>query len=143
MSILKRLRQRKQPQKEQVTAFDALQAVLLITKHLSSLLPFLQALRRVPAQLPQRVGLLQTIAGEIANDVDFARDWYAALGLLVGEDLGNRSVADLLALSVEHLGNGRLGDVWGTAYQIGLIDDEALQHWVLYEGLTNDATTRR
>jgi hypothetical protein len=41
-----------------VSAIDALQAVLLITKHLDDLLPFLMALRRVPAELPQRVGLI-------------------------------------------------------------------------------------
>ena len=123
-----------------VPAFDALQAALLITKHLSTLLPFLQALRQVPGEMPQRVGLLQAIAGEIANDRDFARDWYAALELLAGEDLSSRSVADLLALSVDHLSNGRMGDVWGTAFRVGLIDDAALQHWILYEGLTNQAS---
>jgi hypothetical protein len=110
-----------------ISALDALQAVLLITKHLDTLLPFLLALRRVPGHLPQRVGLLQSIAHDIAQDPEFAGDWYTALELLTGDDLSARSVADLLALSVTHLSpragtssNGRLGDVWSTAFRIGM-----------------------
>ena len=122
--------------KAEVSALDALQAVLLITAHLDTLLPFLLALRRVPGQVPERVGLLQSIARDIAGDPDLARDWYAALELLSGEDLSSRSVADLLALSVEVASNGRLGDVWRAAFDIGLLDEEMIQRWVMWQGLT-------
>jgi hypothetical protein len=74
-----------------VPALDALQAAMLITKHLDTLLPFLLALRRVPGHLPQRVGLLQSIAHDIAGDPEFAGDWYTALELLTGDDLSARS----------------------------------------------------
>lgn len=122
---------------QQVPALDAIQAILLITKHLGTLLPFLLALRRVPGHLPQRVGLLQSIARDIAGDPDLARDWYAALELLSGEDLSSRSVADLLVLSVGLSSNGRLGDVWRVAFDIGLLDEALIQRWVMWEGLTN------
>lgn len=113
-----------------------MEAALLITKHLDALLPFLLALKRVPARLPQRVGLLQSIARDVAGDPDLARDWYRALELLVGEDLSARSAADLLILSVEHLSpNGRLGDVWGVAHEIGLLDERSMGQWVLFSGL--------
>jgi hypothetical protein len=125
-----------------VPALDALQAVLLITKHLGTLLPFLLALRRVPGHLPQRIGLLQSIARDIAADPDLAKDWYTALELLSGEDLSNRSVADLLALSVELSSNGRLGDVWRVAFDIGLLDEGLIQRWVMWEGLTGQDPTR-
>jgi hypothetical protein len=78
-----------------VPALDALQAVLLITKHLDTLLPFLLALRRVPGHLPQRVGLLQSIAHDIAGDPEFAGDWYGALELLTGDDLSARGGSTL------------------------------------------------
>jgi hypothetical protein len=113
-----------------VPALDALQAVLLITKHLDTLLPFLLALRRVPGHLPQRIGLLQSIAHDIARDPEFAGDWYGALELLTGDDLSARSVADLLALSVDQLSNGRIGNVWSTAFRIGLLDEEMIQRWI-------------
>jgi hypothetical protein len=121
--------------KVEVSALDALQAVLLITAHLDTLLPFLLALRRVPGRVPGRVGLLQSIARDIAGDPDLARDWYTALELLSGEDLSSRSVADLLALSVEVSSNGRLGDIWRTAFEIGLLDEDMIQRWVMWEGL--------
>ena len=120
-----------------MSALDDLQAVLLLAKHLDALLPFLLALRRIPGKLPQRVGLLQGIAKEIASDGEFAADWYGALELLSGEDLSCRSVADLMALSVDLLSNERLGDVWGTAFRIGLFDESLLQRWVVFDGLTN------
>lgn len=117
-------------------AVDALQAVLILTKHLNDLLPFLLALKRVPKELPQRVGLLQETARKIAGSGELAADWYEALELLRGEDLSARSVADLLLLSIEHLSGPALGDVWSAAYQIGLLDDTALAQWVLYDGLS-------
>jgi len=114
---------------------DELRAVLLITKHLSALLPFLLALKRVPGILPQRVGLLQGIARKIAEDGELVQDWYHALELLSGEDLSSRSVADLMELSVELLSVDNLGDVWRTAYQIGLVDERMLQQWIMVDGI--------
>lgn len=118
-----------------MSALDDLQAVLLLTKHLDALLPFLLALRRIPGEFPQRVGLLQQIAKEIASDSEFACDWYGALELLSGEDLSCRSVADLMKLSVDLLSCERLGDIWGTAFQIGLFDEALLQRWIMFDGL--------
>lgn len=123
---------------QNIPALDALQAVMLVTKHLDTLLPFLLALRRVPKQLPQRIGLLQSIACDIANSADFAKDWYEALTLLSGEDLSNTSVAQLLSKSVELLSNDRVGDIWRVAFDIGLLDESLIQKWVVFEGLTRN-----
>ena len=125
-----------------IPALDALQATLLISKHLTALLPFLLALRNVPVATLERVGLIQSLAREIAGEGEFARDWYTALELLTGEDLSTRSVADLLELSVEQLSNGRLGEVWQVAYKIGLLDEALMGQWLLWEGLTGRLESR-
>jgi hypothetical protein len=117
-------------------ALDKIKAVLLLTKHLDALLPVLVSLRRVPPELPQRLPLLQSLARDIANDAELAQDWYAALSLLSGEPLDGKSVADLLKLSVSALSEG-LGDVWGAAFEIGLIDEGALKKWMIWNGLTD------
>lgn len=121
----------------EIPALDQLQAVLLITKHLDTLLPFLLALRRIPADLPQRVGLLQTIAREIAGEPDLARDWYTALELMTGEDLSNTSAGELLHFAIEQSRNARWEDVWRVAFRIGLIDEGMLDRWALFAGLTD------
>lgn len=120
-----------------ISALDAFRAVVLIAKHLDKLLPFLLAAKRIPAQLPQRIGLLQQLAREIAEDAELARDWFQALELLTDEDLSSRSVADLLQLAVAQLTSEQLGDVWSAAFSIGLLDEESLQPWLLFEGITN------
>ncbi len=120
---------------KKLTALDDLQAVLIITKHLDTLLPWLLALKRVPNKIPQRVGLIQRIARDIAENVEIAQDWYHALELLSGEDLSTRSVVDLMELSVKLLAVEKLGDVWSTAYQIGLIDEKMMQQWIVADEL--------
>jgi hypothetical protein len=117
-------------------ALDKIKAVLLLTKHLDTLLPVLVSLRRVPPELSQRLPLIQSLARDIANDAELAQDWYTALSLLSGDDLEGKSVADLLKLSVAVLSES-LGDVWGAAFEIGLINEDALKKWVIWNGLTD------
>ena len=118
-----------------ISSIDALQAVLLITKHLSDLLPFLIALRRIPAETPQRIGLIQETARMIGTDEDLARDWYMALQLLTGQDLSTKSVADLIAMTPDVAGSAALGDVWRAAFDLGLIDEDLAKHWVFFQAL--------
>jgi len=120
------------------STLDALQAVLLITQHLDDLLPFLMALRRIPAQIPQRVGLIQETARLIGKNGDLARDWYAALQLLTGQDLSTKSVADLILMTPETMRSEALGDVWGAAFTLGLIDENLAKHWVFFKTLAEN-----
>lgn len=122
---------------------EKLEAVLLITKHLRRLLPFLLALRQVPAQAPQRVELLQSIADDIASDPSMASDWYKAMSLFSGEDLSSSSVAELLLRSVNLFRDGGLNELWSAAFSIGLLDEKSLQEWVLLEGLAYGRTGSR
>lgn len=124
-----------------MSALDAIQATVLITKHLDRVLPWLVALSRVPASTPQRVFVLKEIATEIANHFDVASDFYRALELLTGEDLSTRSVADLLIAGHAALTEGRMADLWSTAYKLGVIEEDAVQRWLLFEGLANDNGT--
>ncbi len=117
-------------------ALDTLQAVMLLSKHLTDMLPFLMACTNVPAEVPQRLGLIQETMRAVAGDPEFAQDVYMAMCLLAGEDLSAKSLADLMLLAPDLLGNGALGDVWGAAYQIGLIDESVLRKWVLFDSLT-------
>lgn len=126
-----------------VPALDALQAVMLVSKHLSTLLPFLLALRRVPIESLQRIGLLESLARDIANDGEFARDWYRALELLTGQDLSTRSVADLLRLSTSEFSSTSIGIIWRVASEIGLIDEDIIGQWVIFEGLTQTGQVER
>jgi hypothetical protein len=119
-----------------VSSLDALQAVLLITKHLDDLLPFLMALRQIPAEIPQRVGLIQQTARMIGTDADLARDWYVALQLLTGQDLSTKSVADLITMTPEVMASPALGDVWQAAFNLGLINEDLVHHWIFFQALT-------
>lgn len=92
------------------------------------------------ADNPRRLGLLQAIAKQLANNYEAVTDCYDALELLTGEDLSGNSVSDLLGLAVQHLGHGALADIWRAAFDVGLINEAALQQWIIYEGVT-DATT--
>jgi len=121
-----------------VSSIDALQAILLITQHLDHLLPFLMALRRIPAEIPQRVGLIQETARTIGNAGDLARDWYMALQLLTGQDLSTKSVADLILMTPEVMKSAALGDVWRAAFTLGLIDEELAKHWVFFQTLSKE-----
>ena len=117
-------------------ALDTLQAIMLLSKHLTDILPFLMACTQVPADVPQRLGLIQETMRTVVGEHELAKDVYAAMTLLAGEDLSAKSLADLMLLAPELLGNGALGDIWGAAYQIGLIDEIVLREWVLYDSLT-------
>ncbi len=108
---------------------------MLITRHLDDLLPFLMALRRIPAEIPQRMGLIQETARTIALDKDLARDWYMALQLLTGQDLSTKSAADLIKMTPEVMASEALGDVWRAAFDLGLIDEDLAKHWVFFQTL--------
>lgn len=85
--------------------------------------------------------LLQPLARDLANDYEAVVDCYRALELITGEDLSGHSVNDLLKVAIDNLGPGRLVDIWRVAFDIGLLDEEALQRWVVYEELTDDGST--
>lgn len=85
--------------------------------------------------------LLQPLARDLANDYETVVDCYRALELITGEDLSGHSVNDLLKVAIDNLGPGRLVDIWRVAFDIGLLDEEALQRWVVYEELTDDGST--
>ncbi len=91
----------------------------------------------MPADVPQRIGLLQGIARDIANDPEFAVDWYEAMELLAGEDISNLNVAELLLLSIDLLQHESIGDVWRAAFSIGLLRERSVQHWVILEGVSD------
>jgi len=121
-----------------VSSLDALQAVLLISRHLGDLLPFLMALRRIPAKIPQRVGLIQETARMIGTNGELARDWYMALQLLSGQDLSTKSVADLITMTPKVVRNPALGDVWRAAFDLGLINEDLAKHWVFFQAVTQE-----
>lgn len=87
--------------------------------------------------------LLQPVARELANDYEAVVDVYKALELVTGEDLSGHSVSDLLTVAIDNLGHGKLVDIWRAAFATGLIDEDALQQWIVYEELTDGSASIR
>ena len=118
------------------SGLDALEAVLLLTGHLTDVLPLLTAAQRVPSGSVGRIGLVEGMAKRIVADRELVQDFYRALGLLAGRDISALSVAELILLSKDLLEGPALGDVWRAAYAIGLLTEDLVAQWVLYDSLT-------
>lgn len=117
------------------SGLDALQAVLLLTGHLTDVLPLLAATQRVPVDNVARVGLLEGMAKRIAYNRDLVLDFYEAMELLAGRDLSGESVADLILLSKDLLEGPAIGEIGKAAHRLGLIDEDLLAQWVLYDSM--------
>lgn len=109
---------------------------MLLTGHLTDVLPLLAAAKGVPPDAMDRIGLLEGMAKRIVADRELVQDFYRALGLLAGRDISGLSVAELILLSKDLLEGPALGDVWRAAYTIGLINEDLVAQWVLYDNLT-------
>ena len=108
---------------------------MLLTAHLVDVLPLLAAAKGIPAGAFERIGLIEGMAKRIVTDRELVQDFYKALGLLAGRDISALSVADMLLLSKDLLAGPAVGDIWRAAYSIGLLDEELVSRWVLYDNL--------
>ena len=125
-----------QTERSRPSGLDALQAVLLLTAHLTDVLPLLTAVVGVPSGAFERITLLEGMAKRVVADRELVREFYDALGLLAGRDITALSVADLILLSKDLLEGPALGEIWRAAYAIGLLNEDLVARWVLYDSLT-------
>lgn len=88
----------------------------------------------------RRLGLLQQIARTIAEEPQLASDFYDALELLAGEDISGYSAVDLLEMAVGYLGRGGVADIWEVAFRLRLLNENQVQRWIIYGGLTDGSS---